>query len=74
PREVEKRAIRTLPRTVVSELHVLPFRVQEGALLVATARAPGETVIAALNGYTRLRVVFHLTTTSNFQELRQAFG
>ena len=74
PREVEKRAIRTLPRTVVSELQVLPFRVQEGALLVATARAPGQTVIAALNGYTRLRVVFHLTTTSNFQELRQAFG
>jgi adsorption protein B len=74
PHEVEKRAIRTLPRTVLSELHVLPFRLAEGALFVATPRAPDEAVTAALNRFTRLRVVFHLTTSSNFQQLEQVFG
>jgi bacteriophage N4 adsorption protein B len=74
PRDVERRAVRTLPRTVLKELRVLPFRLQKGALFVATPRAPDEAVTIALNGYTSLRLVFHLTTSSNFQQLQQAFG
>jgi len=74
PREVERRAVRTLPRAVAGELHVLPFRLVDGALLVATPRAPGEEVSAALQQFTRLRVVFHLTTATNFRQLEHAFG
>ena len=73
PREVERRAVRTLPRAVAGELHVLPFRLVDGALLVATPRAPGEDVAAALQQFTRLRVIFHLTTATNFQQLEHAF-
>jgi hypothetical protein len=73
-RDVEQRAVRTLPRTVLSEFHVLPFRLTEGALMVATPRAPDDAVTTALNRFTRLRVVFHLTTSSNFQQLEEAFG
>jgi len=64
--------VRTLPRAVVSDLHVLPFRIEEGSLFLATPRAPGEEVTSKLNQFTRLRVVFHLTTESNFEELREA--
>lgn len=74
PRDVERRAVRSLPRTVLHELRVLPYRLQEGALFVATPRAPDQAVATALNGYTRLRLVFHLTTSSNFRQLQQAFG
>jgi adsorption protein B len=74
PRDVERRAVRTLPRTVLNELRVLPFRLADGALYVATPRAPGEAVTTALNRFTRLRVMFHLTTSSNFRQLEQAFG
>ncbi|MGA2186394.1 MAG: hypothetical protein ABSH47_25540 [Bryobacteraceae bacterium] len=74
PRDVERRAVRTVPRTVLSELRVLPYRLAEGALFVATPRAPGEAVTTALSRFTRLRVMFHLTTSSNFRQLEQAFG
>ncbi|MGA3025542.1 MAG: glycosyl transferase family protein [Bryobacteraceae bacterium] len=73
-RDVQRRAVRTLPRTVLSELRVLPYRLQEGALFVATARAPDEAVTTAIHRFTRLRVLFHLTTSSNFQQLERAFG
>ena len=70
--DVERRAVRTLPRAVVSDLRVLPFRIEEGSLFLATPRAPGEEVTSKLTQFTRLRVVFHLTTASNFEELREA--
>ena len=74
PREVERRAVRTLPRMVASDFHVLPFRLVDGALFVATPQAPGAEVAAALQRFTRLRVMFHLTTASNFRQLEHAFG
>ncbi|HTP86688.1 MAG TPA: glycosyl transferase family protein [Bryobacteraceae bacterium] len=74
PRDVERRAVRAMPRTVLREFHVLPFRLSEGTLMVATPRTPDESVTAALTRFTRLRLVFHLTTSSNFAELERSFG
>jgi len=47
---------------------VLPFRLEHGALFVAPPRAPDQQMTTALNRFTRLRVMFHLTppaTSSN---------
>lgn len=72
PAEVAPRVARSLPRHVVRDWHVLPFRVDAGGLLLCSPEAPTEQMTTALRQYTRLEIRFHLVTPSNFRELEQS--
>jgi hypothetical protein len=61
-----------LPEHVIKKWRVLPFRVAEQNLFVASPEAPTSEVAAELLGFTALEIRFHLVTPSKFEELREA--
>jgi hypothetical protein len=69
PEEVSPGVARLLPREFVRAWKVLPFRVSEGGLDVASPEPPGEQVQVELRQFTRLEVRFHLVTGEQFEEL-----
>jgi adsorption protein B len=75
--EVEASAIpwsvaRCLPEQVMKKWLVLPFRVADGNLFVASPEAPTSEATAALETFTGLEIRFHLVTPSKFEELTEA--
>jgi adsorption protein B len=72
PWTVNRNVARSLPRHVVREWHVLPFRVAAGNLFVASPEIPTDELSQALHGFTRLALRFHLITPGNFEELTRA--
>jgi hypothetical protein len=71
PADVPRRIARTLPAAVARKLRVLPFKVAEGGLCVATPDVPTDAVQQIVQRYTRLEVRFHLVTPGNFEDLRR---
>jgi len=71
PRSVPRRVARMLPECVSEEWRVLPFRVSDGALELASPRVPDDEMHDAIQPYTRLSLVFHLVTPSHYDELRK---
>jgi adsorption protein B len=69
---VSRRAARALPRQVVERWQVLPFRVADGQMLLATPREPNKSLKARLRRHTRLEVRFRLVSAENFEKLRRA--
>ena len=69
---VSRRAARALPRQVVERWKVLPFRVTDGQMLLATPREPNKSLKARLRRHTRLEVRFRLVSAENFEKLRRA--
>jgi hypothetical protein len=61
-----------LPEHVVREWGVLPFRVGEGSLFVASAKLPTAKMSASLRSFTALEIRFHLVTPSRFETLAVA--
>jgi adsorption protein B len=77
--EVEASSIawsvaRCLPEHAVKKWRVLPFRVTDGNLFVASPEAPTSEAAAALLSYTSLEIRFHLITPSKFEELTKTLG
>jgi len=70
--EIDRRVARALPRTMAREWKALPFRVADGAMMIATPEIPGEEMESALRPLTSLRIRFHLVTKRNFAELAEA--
>lgn len=70
-RAVPLPVARSLPRRLLDDCAVLPFRVEEGELLVATPRVPSDEVHTRVQQHTRLTVRFHLVTPTLFARLRQ---
>lgn len=68
---VKPRVARTLPAHVEKRYGVVPFRVEDGRLLVAGASVPAPDALAELKSFTRLPIEFQLVTRSNYQELRE---
>ncbi len=62
----------SLPEHVVRQWRVLPFRVAERSLYVASPEAPRAEVAAALGAFTTLEVRFHLVTPAEFDRLAAA--
>ena len=60
---------RALPRRVVREWRVLPFRIASGNMFLASPEIPSDDLTRALRGFTRLSLRFHLVTPQNFEEL-----
>jgi adsorption protein B len=67
--EVPWHVAHALPEHVVREWCVLPFRVGEGSLFLASSKLPTSEMNAALRSFTALEVKFHLVTPTQFENL-----
>jgi hypothetical protein len=73
PTGVRREAARALPLHVVERWRVLPFRINEGKLLLATPYEPPPSARAELKRFTHLEVCFQLVSLENFQKLAAGF-
>jgi len=67
--QVPRHISRALPEHVVREWGVLPFRVTEGSLFLASAKLPTPAMNATLRSFTALEIRFHLVTPAKFENL-----
>jgi adsorption protein B len=72
PAAVPRHIARALPEHVVREWGVLPFRVAEGSLFVASAQLPTLEMTASLKSFTTLEIRLHLVTPTEFENLTTA--
>ncbi len=70
--QVAHRVARALPERIAREWRVLPFRVAEGSLLVASPELPTPQRTAAIRAFTALEIRFHLVTPSEYEQLVDA--
>jgi bacteriophage N4 adsorption protein B len=66
------RVARALPEQVARKWQVLPFRIAERSLLLASPEPPSPEEILALRSFTALEVRFHLVTPDRFEKLAEA--
>jgi hypothetical protein len=69
PAGVRRGAAHALPLHVVERWRVLPFRINEGKLLLATPYEPPSTAHAELKRFTHLEIRFQLVSSENFERL-----
>jgi adsorption protein B len=70
--EVSRRIAHALPEHIVRQWNVLPFRVEQGRLHVASTTEPSETMNEALREFTGLEIRFSLVTPEKFRALISA--
>ncbi len=70
--DVALRVARAFPRHAVERWRVLPFRVVEGSLHVASPDLPSPEMTLALQPFTALPIRFHLIPPAEFEKLEQA--
>jgi adsorption protein B len=71
PLVISTSVARALPRHIVHEWRVLPFRVASGNLFLASPEIPTDDLTRVIRGFTRLSLRFHLVTPQNFTELSE---
>ena len=69
PVHVSKNVARALPRHLVRDWRVLPFRIASGNMYLASPDVPTDELNRTLSGFTRLSLRFQLVTPANFEEL-----
>ena len=62
PWVINRNVARSLPKHVVRDWQVLPFRVSSGHLFLASPEIPSDEMTRMLRGFTRLSLRFHLIT------------
>lgn len=67
--DVAKNAARALPKQVMVNSKVLPFRIASGRLHLATPEVPTDELARQLRRFTGLEVQFQLVTPRNFESL-----
>lgn len=72
PANVPRLIAHALPERVAREWGVLPFRVGEGSLFLASAKLPTAEMSATLRAFTALEIKFHLVTPTKFENLATA--
>jgi bacteriophage N4 adsorption protein B len=72
PREIPRRVAHAIPEQLARQWKVLPFRVAEGNLDLASPDLPSVELAAALRSFTALEIRFHLVTPRNFATLAEA--
>jgi len=72
PLEVPLAVARALPEKVARAWGVLPFKVAEGNLYMASPRLPSHEMTSALRPFTALEIKFHLITPLEFENLSAA--
>lgn len=71
--DLKARVARSLPHKIMQDWGVLPFRIQDGALDVASPRIPSDEMQLSLQRYTRLNIRFHLVTPTALESLHREF-
>lgn len=72
PWVISTNVARALPRRVVRDWKVLPFRIASGSLFLASPEVPTDELSQVLSAFTRLSLRFHLVTPENFKELAES--
>ena len=72
PKTVPWQIAHALPEHAVRQWQVLPFRIAEQNLFVASPEAPGPKTAEALRAFTSLEIRFHLVTPAEFERLSNA--
>ena len=72
PESVPWPVAHALPEHAVRQWQVLPFRIAEQNLFVASPEAPGPETAQALRAFTSLEIRFHLVTPVDFERLSKA--
>jgi adsorption protein B len=72
PADVPWPVAHALPEHAIRQWQVLPFRVAEQNLFVASPEAPGPETAHALRAFTPLEIRFHLVTPIEFERLVNA--
>ena len=70
--DVPLRVARALPDRVVREWRVLPFKVSDGGLLLASPDLPTPAMTAAIRPFTSLEIRFHLLAPMDYKQLVDA--
>lgn len=71
--KIQKRATRALPAWVVEKCKVIPFRVDEGEIFVATSEVPTDRKTRELGKFSRLKIRYHLVTPGEFEEMAREY-
>ncbi len=71
PWVISSHVARALPRRIVRDWRVLPFRISSGNMFLASPEIPTDDLTRILRGFTRLSLRFHLVTPQNFEELAE---
>jgi adsorption protein B len=69
PMDISANIARALPRHLIRDWRVLPFRIAAGSMFLASPDIPTDELSRTLGGFTRLGLRFHLVTPANFEEL-----
>ena len=72
PWVISSNVAHALPRRVVRDWRVLPFRIAAGNIFLASPEIPTDDLTRILRGFTRLSLRFHLVTPRNFEELAES--
>jgi adsorption protein B len=72
PAAVPWPVVHALPEHAIRQWQVLPFRIAEQNLFVASPEAPGPETTQALRAFTPLEIRFHLVTPAEFERLVNA--
>lgn len=72
PALVKKCIARGLPRRVIKQWQVLPYRLEARELLIASPEIPSDETQKAVRNFTKMNVSFQLVTPANFEELVDA--
>jgi hypothetical protein len=70
--EFPLRIAHALPERVIREWRVLPFKVADGSLLLASPELPTPAMTAAIRPFTTLEMRFHLLTPTEYKQLVDA--
>jgi hypothetical protein len=71
PDEISPRTRRTIPQEAARSWRVVPFRVEDGTLHIASAAIPTDEMISSLRLFTQLEIRFHLISPREFEELQE---
>ena len=70
--EISQRTARSLPKQVIQGRKVLPYRIAEGNMFLASPEIPTDELSETLRGFTRMTPRYQLVTPANFEELTRA--
>ncbi len=69
PESIPRQVAHALPEHIVKKWGVLPFRVGDGSLFLASSKLPTPEMNATLRSFTALEIKFHLVTPTKFENL-----
>jgi adsorption protein B len=70
--DISNKVARSLPRQLIQDSKVLPYRIAEGSMFLASPEIPTDALAETLRGFTRMALRFQLVTPTNFKELTTA--